>query len=327
MEENLVGYLLNALDPETHRAVEKYLGSHPEARSKLDHLRGAIEPLAADKEEPEPPSGLVFRTLALVAEYRCRPLPQAPAPPPAALSPSVERRWYRRPDLLIAASLLILVGGIGIPALHQWRVSSRQKECANNLRMFHEALSTYADQASHRDEFPCATGQPRRNVAGIFVPALRQAGVVPEGLTVRCAATGQTPPTPHSLDDLQAMSPDQYESAARDLGGCYAYTLGYMGPDGMTHLPLRRNLEQAALLPIMADRPGEDRHRNSPNHNGQNVLYIGGHVRYATTPNAGLDDDNIYLNKNDKVSPGVNQWDTVLGRSEDHLDLPGPNDE
>jgi len=83
MDENLVGYLLDALDPDTHRQVEKYLHDEPGVRQKLETLRRALEPLAADRDPPEPEPGLALRTLCRVAEYRCRPLPQAPAPPPA----------------------------------------------------------------------------------------------------------------------------------------------------------------------------------------------------------------------------------------------------
>src|SRR4051794_37136109 len=116
MDENLVGYLLNALDPETQRQVETYLHKEPGARQKLDTLRRAVEPLAADKEPAEPPAGLAFRTLARVAEYRCRPLPQAPEPTPTQIGPPA-RRWWRRADVLVAACLLVVVGGVGLPGL------------------------------------------------------------------------------------------------------------------------------------------------------------------------------------------------------------------
>jgi anti-sigma factor RsiW len=81
MEQDLVGYLLDALDPDTQRQVEKYLNAEPAARQQLEVLRRALDPLACDREHPEPAPGLAFRTLARVAEYRCRPLPQAPTPP------------------------------------------------------------------------------------------------------------------------------------------------------------------------------------------------------------------------------------------------------
>src|SRR5437899_9172807 len=77
MDDNLVGYLLGALDGDTHRAVDDYLRSDPDACRKLDRLRRALEPLEADRDDVAPPPGLAVRTLARVAELR---LPPAPAP-------------------------------------------------------------------------------------------------------------------------------------------------------------------------------------------------------------------------------------------------------
>src|SRR5262249_39151708 len=75
MDDNLVGYLLDALDADTRRAVEDHLRTHPEARARLDRLRRLLEPLEADREPPAPPPHLVQATLARVAEARGRPLP------------------------------------------------------------------------------------------------------------------------------------------------------------------------------------------------------------------------------------------------------------
>jgi hypothetical protein len=67
MDENLVGYLLQSLDPETQAQVEDYLHSHPEAQARLERLRQALEPLAANNEEVAAPPGLWVRTLAHIA--------------------------------------------------------------------------------------------------------------------------------------------------------------------------------------------------------------------------------------------------------------------
>ena len=50
MEEHLVEYVLETLDPLTHQRVEVYLRTHPEAQEKLDLLRAALEPLAFDQD-------------------------------------------------------------------------------------------------------------------------------------------------------------------------------------------------------------------------------------------------------------------------------------
>src|SRR5947209_19083538 len=55
MDENLIGYLLNALDPGTRLETEKYLLRNPDARDNLDRLRSALEPLEADRDTIDPP--------------------------------------------------------------------------------------------------------------------------------------------------------------------------------------------------------------------------------------------------------------------------------
>jgi hypothetical protein len=72
------------------------------------------------------------------------------------------------------------------------------------------------------------------------------------------------------------------------------------------------------LFPILADRPSLDPFAASPNHygSGQNVLYIGGDVRWCTQRTVGVDLDDIYLSKRGLVEAGENRTDTVLGPSE-----------
>ena len=63
MDENLVGYLLDALEPETRAGVEDYLRDHSEARQRLELLRQALQPLECDRDaiEPEGPGPLANR--------------------------------------------------------------------------------------------------------------------------------------------------------------------------------------------------------------------------------------------------------------------------
>ena len=50
MDENLIGYLLDALEPDERRAVEARLRSDPRTRARLATLRRALLPLEADTE-------------------------------------------------------------------------------------------------------------------------------------------------------------------------------------------------------------------------------------------------------------------------------------
>src|SRR5947207_12696479 len=99
MEENFIGYLLDALDDRTKRQVEAHLAQHPEAREKLALLKQALDPLGADSKAETPPKHLVERTLAKVAAHVCDKdrrddeLPHAPPVSPSTWATS--RSWWR----------------------------------------------------------------------------------------------------------------------------------------------------------------------------------------------------------------------------------------
>src|SRR5436309_479619 len=80
MDENLIGYLLNALEPDESRQVEAQLRYDAGARSRLAQLRRLLDPLHADAEPIEPPAGLAARTLRRVAALSPPGLPMAPPP-------------------------------------------------------------------------------------------------------------------------------------------------------------------------------------------------------------------------------------------------------
>jgi len=321
MDENLIGYLLKALDADEQREVEKYLREHPEAQKRLYQLRLRVDVLARDAGDGEPPPGLWVRTLARVAEQKCRTA--LPSAPPAAARSSVGGRptWWRRADVLVAAALLVLGGGLGVAWLGGLGRNKNIVECANNLHQFDLALEAYAD--THNGQFPWVGTEPPKNFAGSFVPALNEARAMPPGLSVSCP--GDLPKSPSSVTfaDLEKMNRDEPERFRREtnsLAGCYAYSLGYQEPSRAGLYGLTKSMD--GHLPLMADAPAcENGNKvldgNSTNHGGkgQNVLFIDGHVEFRTTRALSPDDD-IYLNADHKVAAGSGSRDTVLGRSD-----------
>jgi hypothetical protein len=184
--------------------------------------------------------------------------------------------------------------------------------CANNLRQYWSALAVYADH--HEGDFPRVETQGPRAVAGIFVPVLRDAGLAKD-VSIGCPAKKTQAPLTYTvaeLEHLHAQSPTEYRRVAKNLSGHYAYCLGYQ--DGATHMGLRRTVGDG--LPILADR-AIDVHGNSDNHGGQgqNVLFVGGNVRWATQPTVGMERDNIFVNHHNRVQAGVTRIDSVLGSS------------
>src|SRR5580765_6696202 len=68
-DEDLIGYLVGALDSDDRVAVESHLRANPGALRRLDRLRDMLAPLAADCVQPLPPAGLATRTVARLASY------------------------------------------------------------------------------------------------------------------------------------------------------------------------------------------------------------------------------------------------------------------
>lgn len=315
MDENIVGYVLNALDDAERAEMEAYLARHPEARRRVDLVRQALAPLAADKQDVAPPHGLVYKTLAWVAENVTRGLP--PAPQPLAGRVPAARPIWRRLDALVAACLLVTVVGLGISTVMHLRGQNAAKlECQNNLREYYQALQQY-HQVHHTFPNVQREGEPR-NVAGLVVPMLVDKKVLPQTVSVRCPGNGPPRFCTLTLDQLRAMPEAEFLQHAPDLLSCYSYSLGYVDKD--VYFPAQLDADQHlnSLLPLMADCPPRDQGPgNSRNHGGggQNVLFQDGHVKFTTARNIGPDGDDIFLNKANKVAAGRDRRDVVLGHS------------
>lgn len=317
MDTNLPGYVLHALDDPERAEVEGLLARDPDAVAQALALRQVVAPLAFDAEAPEPPPRLVLDTLALVAEHACARLPEAPKPRLyQGDEEPMRRRWFRRPDVLVAAAVLVLAGGLLVPALvkgwHNYEIQS----CKNNLRQFGGALQVYSD--FHDGRFPRVEPEAGpEGLAGVVVPLLSGAGALDSiQVSVACPAVGRQPPPEVTLAELWALyqrNPTELEVTGRALLPGYAYSLGYKVGPGRYVGPHR---EQGEFVPLMADCPCLFE-GNSMNHGGagQNVLFSDGHVRWCTERTVGEDRDDIYLNDRGKVLAGLGRSDTVLGPS------------
>jgi hypothetical protein len=308
MDENLIGYALNLHDDETRRRLEAELRS-PDAQQRLERVRQALAPLALDRADPEPPRDLTARTLARIADLQRRPAPRRipvsgrptwTEPAPAA-GPS---RW-RRADALMAACLLVLFGGLSLSGLARLQHRQQVEWCQNNLRQFHQALVGYSQE--HQGRFPQIPENPPLNQAGAFITILQNEGLLPPTVLTAC---------PAAVPVARAVAPADPRPAGQ---GAYAYSLGYRDANGQLH-GLWMNGPETDLMPIMADRPAPLRNpgQSSPNHGtGQNVLFIGGHVRYCTDSRVGVERDDIFLNDAAEVAAGLHRFDSVLGAGRD----------
>ena len=344
MDDLFLPYVLNTLTPAERAAVEAHFAARPEAAEEVEFIRRAVAPLAADRDGYDPPRGLAAAAVARTAEYlvahglawaadsretlkpgtrppmpaakpaaapaptsELDPLPVVPASgapssparpaPPREASGPVYAGWWRRPDAIVATLIAFLAGGMVVTAIGKVREGRNVVACQDRLREMHQALVGYSEVRDGR--FP-QVGTPPVPTAGAFADELARAGHLPPGLPVAC------PVAPAAADASPFVTPVRY-----------TYTLGYYGPGGNV-VGLRRGEDPGAAedgVPILADLPavgGEAAHAR-----GQNVLFVGGAVRYATTPAAGPNGDDIYHNEAGLTRAGFHLLDASLGRPAD----------
>ena len=71
MHEQLLGYLLCALEPDEHEQVERWLQEFDGARKEMELLKRGLEPLELDeREQLESPPELAVRTCQLIRQVR-----------------------------------------------------------------------------------------------------------------------------------------------------------------------------------------------------------------------------------------------------------------
>ena len=328
MDQELVGYILNALEPDEQERVRQELRRSPQAQQKLEVLRQAVEPLAYDAEPPEPPEDLLLSTLRRVGRYRCQ---QQAAEDSARRAtpirhrsfPITPRSLWKRADVLVAACIALVFLGMIPPSLLYLQHREKRLACAANLRQFYPAFVEFANRQGN-GYLPVPDSSGPLAAAGVYGAWLREANCWNPHMHVYCPANlkpGQKPPPPPpTVTELRASYETPiYAEYRRRMGGCYAYHLGYC--DGQGHL-FGIHCRQGDLVPILADRPprpGETadwRIANSLNHGGrgQNVLFLGGHVRFVTSRFLGSDD--IFLNDNGRCAAGCCPEDIVLAPSE-----------
>src|SRR5688500_13521918 len=115
MRNELLGYLLEALDADEQRRVDGELRNDHQLRSEMELLGKGLTPLDADAGHLEPPAGLARRTIDFVfsgsalsgsAWQTAAPAAGTPAverPGPAWTEPAAPTRRWRFVDLSVAA--------------------------------------------------------------------------------------------------------------------------------------------------------------------------------------------------------------------------------
>ena len=301
--QQLLGYLLGALDPSEQAEIEERLERDDHLRDDLEVLRRGLEPLSADALPDAPPPSLAERTCDLVL-VRAHLQGREDAPPPVS-------RWTL-PDMAVAAAVVLMASLLLFPAVNVSRANSQRAGCQNNLRELGAAIAAFS--AQHQGLLPQMKAHGDVNFGGAVDPDLLYDGYVSDAGAFVCPAARRDPDVEFRLPTRAQLlrEADRHGSGIRAISlGSYAITLGHLA--GGSYVPTR-NLGRSSFA-MLSDSPSLylPEHR-SENHGGggQNVLYEDGHVRFAATCQIAAGMDDIYRNDAGFIDLGLHADDAVI---------------
>ncbi|MFO0944640.1 MAG: hypothetical protein U1D30_01645 [Planctomycetota bacterium] len=308
-QDDLIGYVFDALEPAEQERIEAKIASDPELAKKVDELRRMVIPLAAD-DVIVPADDLAARTIERIANHDSRRPTVRPITEWGGGNVTI-----RPLDFIVAATLFGVAALLAIPALIQLRGDQERILCAEQFRRLGVALAMYAEQEHNQLPFVAESG-PMNN-AGVFAIQLKERELLPDAKALVCPGANNSVvmvPDPKKWID-SSLPHFERDHFRRYMGGSYGYLLGYQ--DSGKHLGFS---VQSTSQPVMSDRPPraeeEIQFVNSPNHanRGQNVLYADGSVRWLPRPQYGK--DQLFRNDNGDVGAGLHCTDAVIGVSE-----------
>ena len=239
-----------------------------------------------------------------------------------------QSRGFTLIELLVVVGILSLLAGLLLPTLTKARRLARRTNCQSNLHNALVGLQSYA--TAYSGKFPSRSCKADRfdtiglNVTTDYTPA-DKSNSNSRNLFI-AVEKGQEYIDPKAL----ACPNTNDEPANLRLGAamCYDFDVGTgRAPNKLGysyHLQFKDRLNSSGgidkgyvlsrssdpNMALLADRSpcvayggtGFDATaftasaNNSPNHSGdgQNIGFVDGHVIWATTPNVGINDDNIY---------------------------------
>jgi hypothetical protein len=304
---------LGQLPGHEQAGLEQRIQNDPDLAAQNEALTAMFRALAVDRQSrPELPAGLTERISARVAA--AGPSPRVIRPPRKTTAQLAEEldntgiirlRSFR--EIAAVAAVIVLAVGLGVPSMLQMRERGQRIACSANLASIGRGMQAYA--LANNDSLPFAGWNTSNNTwrptdePGLkvllnrqHIYALLRNGHVPARIFV-C-------PSAHDLpmrDDQVPFHDDFLES--RNVSYAYQNMAG-----------MRPSLRDNPDLPVLGDdNPFFDNgfpllniarglglsdpaKTNSRAHGGagQNILTIRGNVKWMTTPNAGVNGDNIW---------------------------------
>lgn len=316
MQDNLVGYLVGALDENEAAQLEARLQSDPELQAQLQLAAQSLRPLMKDVDEIHPPSDLVAKTCCFVSESKAVTVTAAGRMSGAYTDQFASHGDWKLVDVMVAATVLLGACLMCFPAINNARYHAQMAGCQNNLRQIGQALIAYS-QLGH-GYFPVVPSEGNLAVAGMYAPTLIDHGLVIDDCLFLCPATpnvetGSVFRIP-SLSEIQHAHGQTLAVMQRVMGGQFGYTLGYRDAANKLRGIANRGRDHFA---VMSDAPGDlatscslprrKRHRH--------VLFESGRVCRLPIQSVCWQGDDLFVNDRGEVSAGMHAGDAVIGSS------------
>jgi hypothetical protein len=292
MEPDLLGYLWKLQDSDDRQAIGSALNHDPHLRAKMDRLARSVAPLALADDEAAPPPGLADRTLSRIDLISATTTPSRWE----FGSAMVRSRW----ELAVSLCVMFAAGGLAVLGIERLTRSSHHAACIDNLRAFHEGLTSYA--ADHGGSYPELRTVRGKRRAGTFYGILKDSGRLPPRASPDCPAAH------HARRHHHAHATD------------YLYSLGFRDSEGVVRPPRLVSGSEDESIPVVSDRPPAHwvgRPSTANHSDGCNVLYLNGSVRTARNPYCGRAGEHAFENDSKRIAAGLHPFDSVLGDYDD----------
>lgn len=216
-----------------------------------------------------------------------------------------KKRAFTLVELLVVISIIAILAAMLLPALWRAREEASRARCKSNLKAIGLALHMYAGDYGEYFPWGIYKGQKAQHGGGhgmgprADIWELACLGYLSSFDTFICASTGDQVIERGQYD---SYNPREYHPAAKNT--YERYGVEWFKPNiSYGYDPTGKTLNSRPQTAIAADKPQEqyeDRDQNSPSHggDGQNVLFVDGHVEWLDRVSSGID-WNIYDDQGD----------------------------
>ncbi len=301
---NLLDLHLGHLSTAEREQLQQRIANDPELSAQHNALSSAFAALRIDTTEPMPPD--------LIQRTRARVRAAGPAPrvirPADDLTRAVEERSERviklgnLRQIVGLAAMIVLAIGVGVPSLLHMRERAQRIGCSRNLQALGYAVQQYATTFNASLPFAGwtkhASWQPNGAPDVVTIPNRRhvypllQARFVADPGVFVCPARRDVP-----MPSDQILRRNDFPEA-RNLSYAYQNMAGVRpSAKGDPNLPIMSDDNPLfdGGLAVFSGRSPDTTNSRAHRGAGQNILTLRGEVKWATTPRAGINGDNIWI--------------------------------